>query len=221
MPVIRRIPRHFWLLLGFIPLFIFFKYVEYIVKPVHLMTIAYDYKIPFIKEFVVAYLMWFPYIFIVFIACGRRSKKEFFRLCAIVYSGMSLVYIFYLIYPNYVNLRQSVIGNDIFSKLLRLLYSTDTPTNVFPSLHVYIALVLHQCVVRISTRQGDKWRVYASFAVSVLIIISTVFIKQHSMADVFAGMLFAMLMLKLFGYSLSPLLSTVKGHEYYAVDFEK
>lgn len=217
----RQFPLHLLLLGCFIPLILVFRYVEAVVQPVHLMTIGLDYKIPFIKEFVVAYLMWFPYIISVFVFCAFRSRKEFFRLCGIIFSGMCLAYLFFMLYPNYIDIRPAVLGNDVFSKLLHWLYSIDTPTNVFPSLHVYIALVLHQCVVRLADQNKEKGIVYASFAVSVLIIISTVFIKQHSMADVFSGMLFSILMLKLFGYRLSPLLSTGKGQDYYAVEFEE
>lgn len=221
MAALKRSPWHWVLLLGFIPLLLCFRYVESVVEPVHLMTTALDYRLPLIKEFILAYLMWFPYVLTVFIFCGLRSRKEFIKLCAIVYSGMSLAYLFYLVFPSYIDIRENVIGSDIFSKLLRWLYSIDTPTNVFPSLHVYITLVAHQCVVRISRKRKEQGFIFVSFAVSVLIIISTVFIKQHSVADVFSGFLFAMLMLKLFGYGLPPLLSTVKGHEYYAVDFEE
>ena len=60
----------------------------------------------------------------------------------------------------------------------------DTPTNLFPSIHVYNSLGAHFAVMNNETLSGKKWVRRGSLILCVSIILSTMFIKQHSMFDV-------------------------------------
>ena len=64
----------------------------------------------------------------------------------------------------------------------------DTATNVLPSIHVFNSVAM--CVAfRESDRLKNSRMVQrVSFTVTVLIILSTMFVKQHSVIDVLAGL---------------------------------
>ena len=68
--------------------------------------------------------------------------------------------------------------------MVGLIYSADTNTNVFPSMHVAGALGAAEAFFR--TDGLKKYRA-VSVITAVLICASTVFIKQHSLLDVFGG----------------------------------
>ena len=68
-----------------------------------------------------------------------------------------------------------------------ILHDADTPTNVFPSIHVYNTLV---CLIAVLTSRGLKGKIWIKLGatvLSVLIILSTLFLKQHSVIDAGAG----------------------------------
>ena len=129
------------------------------------------------------YLLWF------------NDRREFWRLCLPLFTGMTLSLLFCAIVPNGTDLRPAYIyGNDIFTRTVRALWRTDTPTNVFPSIHVFnsvtLALAYHHC----ARLRGRKWlwvRVSADL-LCVSIILSTMLLKQHSVIDVMGGIILAL-----------------------------
>ena len=67
------------------------------------------------------------------------------------------------------------------------LYDFDTNTNVCPSIHVLGSLAVCFAGLHSRTLRGWGWKLF--FVVStVLISLSTVFLKQHSIIDVFAAL---------------------------------
>ena len=72
-------------------------------------------------------------------------------------------------------------------KIVKFLYKTDTSTNVFPSIHVYNTLCVEIAILK--SRLPKKHKGITTFVVilSVLIIAATVFLKQHSIIDVFGA----------------------------------
>ena len=80
---------------------------------------------------------------------------------------------------------------NIFTELVSYLYSIDTSTNLWPSIHVYNSLGVFFAVMHnkhLSSKKSVKW---GSFILSTLIILSTMFLKQHSMFDVMTAFIMA------------------------------
>ena len=146
-----------------------------------------DDKIPFIKEFVVPYLLWFVYVGYGIIYTGLHSKQEYYRLYFFLGLGMSAAYTLYMIFPNMQDLRPAIKQNDIFSRMVKFVYLTDTPTNVCPSIHVFNAIGVDAALAHSDSFCSKKYNRLISFIAMVLICLSTLFIKQHSVIDVFCG----------------------------------
>jgi membrane-associated phospholipid phosphatase len=148
-----------------------------------------DDAIPFIEWFIVPYLLWFAYIaFGVLFLFFKAPKKEFCQCCGYLFLGMTVFLIISYCYPNQLHLRPTTLSRDNWATaLVAALYRTDTPTNVFPSIHVYNSLVMHTALSRNEAFRKHKYLLNTSLVLAVSIIFSTVFLKQHSLWDVFGG----------------------------------
>ena len=152
---------------------------------IHIINGPIDDMIPFCEIFVIPYFLWFVYIAAscVFMLL-KANNQEFISFALSLIIGMSVCMIICMIYPNGLTLRPESTSDTILGKMVASLYKTDTPTNVFPSIHVYNSLGAHFAVMNNETLSGKKWVRRGSLILCVSIILSTMFIKQHSMFDV-------------------------------------
>ncbi len=183
--------KHFLWVLLLIPVLIWFKILEITLIPEYNIHSVLDDRIPFLKIFVVPYIVWFFYIAYGIIYTGLHDKKDFYKLLISLGTGMSIAYIIYMIFPNGLSLRPVITENDIFSNLVKFLYATDTPTNVCPSVHVINSMAVNTALVNSKDFSSKKYHKAASTILNILICLSTVFIKQHSIIDVLSGLIVA------------------------------
>lgn len=156
----------------------------------HLITSPLDKYIPFCELFVVPYYLWFFYItaVLVYFIFYNESVREYNQLIFSLGIGMTLFLFISFVYPNGLNLRPAEFPRDnFFTGWVGSLYRTDTPTNVFPSIHVYNSVVACIAVRRCESLRKRRGIQISSFVLSVLIILSTVFLKQHSVSDVISA----------------------------------
>lgn len=188
--------KHVWILSYFIIYLTWFGYLERTVTThYHLIHLPIDDYIPFCEYFVIPYIMWFGYVAFGIAFTALHDKKEFYRLCAFLYTGMTVFLVISTLYPNGHNLRPYYFTHhNMFTALCEWLYSTDTPTNLFPSIHVYNSLGIHFAVMNSSYFKDKKHVQHASLVLCVMIILSTMFIKQHSVFDVSTAFMLAFVM---------------------------
>lgn len=151
----------------------------------HYIHCALDDKIPFVEHFIIPYFIWFGYVGLFVIFFFFKDAKEFYRLVAFLIIGMTTFLIVSYVYPNGVMIRPSEFPRDnVFTDMVRHLHSIDTDTNVFPSLHAYNSIAI--AVAVLESKHFKNWGVMkiSSTILAVLIIMSTVFLKQHSIIDV-------------------------------------
>lgn len=177
--------KHFLWLLLFIPNQIFFITLEKKVKPIYYMFSKIDNHIPFVKEFIIPYLFWYVYFIGAFIYLGLASRRDFIRLFLFIFGGMTISCIIYLLFPNGQNLRPVIAETtDPLLRIIKNIYTVDTPTNVAPSMHVLNSLAVHAAVVNHMLFKKKYWIRITSFICMISICASTVLIKQHSIKDV-------------------------------------
>ena len=85
------------------------------------------------------------------------------------------------------NSRELLAKDGIFSRMCGIIFSMDDAVCVFPSLHCYEALCAHLTAFASPGMRGKRRLRAASAVLVVLICLSTVFIKQHSVIDLAAG----------------------------------
>lgn len=182
--------KHGWILSYAIVYLICFFYLENRTGVrMHTIHMTLDDAIPFIEWFIVPYLLWFAYIcagvlyFFLF-----APKKEYYKCCGYLFLGMTVFLLVSYFYPNELHLRPSYFAHDNWATaLVASLYRTDTSTNVFPSIHVYNSLVMHIALSKNEAFRKRKWLTGMSLILAILIVLSTVFLKQHSIWDVCGG----------------------------------
>lgn len=178
--------RHLLLLLYFPVYLLWFNYLEKAVTThFHVIHTAADDYIPFCEYFVIPYLLWFFYVAWGIIYMAKNNKADYYRLCAFLFTGMTVFLIISTVYPNGHYLRpQYFEHHNIFTSLCEALYSTDTPTNLFPSIHVYNSIGIHLAVMQNRELRKNKTVQMLSFLLMASIILATMFLKQHSVFDV-------------------------------------
>ena len=170
-----------------------FAYVEN--RPfhnVHLLATKWDNLIPFCEYFIVPYYMWFLYVAVgvLFFGLIETDRNQYWALVTNLCIGMTLFLIISLVWPNGHTLRPiSFERENIFTKMVQGLWRVDTPTNVLPSIHVFNTVAVHTAFARCQDlRKNHKWVIQGSFVLSILIIASTMFLKQHTVIDVIAAL---------------------------------
>lgn len=149
--------------------------------------VALDDMIPFCEWFVIPYLLWFVYMVLSTGFLFLFDRDNYHKTATMLYIGMTLFVLISLFWPNIQYLRPDVMPRDnICTRLIAALYRTDTPTNLCPSIHVFNSLVAMIGVHRCSTNALARNPLYRGvmYLIGILIVLSTMFIKQHSVFDV-------------------------------------
>lgn len=185
--------KHAWVF-GYIFIYMpWFAYLEkHVTRNYHVIHSAVDDKIPFLEIFVVPYLLWFVFISAVFLYFFFTDVDGFYKLAKLSFAGMTIFLIISTLMPNGLHLRPFVFERDnIFVDLVKIVYRTDTPTNVFPSLHVFNSLAACIAIYQSEALKKHPAVCKGAYVLAALIILSTMFLKQHSVVDVIMAFVMA------------------------------
>jgi membrane-associated phospholipid phosphatase len=152
-----------------------------------------DQAIPFVPWMAWPYVFWYAAVAFPFFWLGWRDGPAFSRYCWFIYLGMTSSYVVYLLFPNGQLLRPALdsLGTGWDAEILRWIYSHDTPRNVNPSIHVIDTMAVWFALARDRTLGPKRWFQTVLSLTCLAIISSTVLVKQHSILDVFGGLVSA------------------------------
>lgn len=158
----------------------------------HLIHSPLDDLIPFCEYFVVVYCFWYAFVFFSLLHYGIYDPELFKKLQTFIIITQVVAMAVYIIYPSVQDLRPTVFENpNFFTKVIAFIYSFDTPTGIFPSLHVAYSLgIMSTALKDRNARTGMK--IFAVVA-TVVISASTLFVKQHSIHDIWSALLLGLL----------------------------
>lgn len=187
------------LLLFYWPVYLFaFFFIERSIileyKPVESFL---DAKIPFCEFFIIPYFFWYFFLAGISVYTLLFDIKAFKKFMGFIIITFSVASILFVLFPNMQNLRPTEFPRDNFlTDTVKFLYTIDTNTNVCPSLHV--AGSLGVVFASWNSKGLNKFlpRLIISI-IAILIILATVFLKQHSVIDVFAGIILSFIVLPL------------------------
>ncbi|MGN0998362.1 MAG: phosphatase PAP2 family protein [Faecousia sp.] len=178
--------RHLLLLLYW-PVFGFlFWYLERVhpVEAYHTMHCFLDDCIPFNEWFAIPYVFWFAFLVIIHVYTGLYDVPCFRKLMKSIIFSYSLSLLIFFLFPTCQELRPTQFERDNFlTRFMARFYILDTSTNVCPSLHVIGSMMVVFAAWNTKRFQTVPW-IIAFTAVGILISISTVFLKQHSVLDI-------------------------------------
>lgn len=159
--------------------------------PVHIIHTKFDDMIPFCEYFIIPYVIWYFYAAgtVLYLGLTDKGLKEYNRLITNMILGIAVFVIVSFLYPNGQNLRPVIASDNVFRRAVNFLYRIDTSTNILPSLHVFVAVACDMALCRDPKfKMHPTWQ-WGSHILTVLICLSTMFLKQHSVIDVSAALL--------------------------------
>ena len=180
---IRENPHAWWAL--YLPVYlILFVLVEHAVDGSGAYWVPYlpiDDQLPFLEGFVLAYCTWYPMLFLIGLYLLFADGPAFRRYMQFIAIGFTLGTLICFLIPNGQNLRPQTFAHDnLLTRLVQGIYRADTNTNVFPSVHVIGCFA----AVFAAFDAASLKKLRAPLVVlTVLISLSTLFIKQHSVLD--------------------------------------
>lgn len=181
--------RHLFLLLGWVGYFALYFLTENLIPaekcyPVHCWL---DDVVPFCEWFIIPYVSWYLLIvgslgyFLLYNVDGFKKLQTYIILTQVIAMAV------YILFPNRQDLRPEVFPREnLLSGLIGLIYSVDTNTGVCPSLHVAYSLGIASTWLR--EKCAPVWVRVCIAVWCGVICISVAFVKQHSVADIFAAM---------------------------------
>ena len=186
--------RHAWVLLYGAIYMPWFMYLERRTIPEQdywIISSPLDQYIPFCEIFIIPYLLWFAFVAIGVAYFFFTSRREFYQVMGFLIIGMTIFLLISTFIPNGLNLRPEEFPREnFFTNLLKSsIYDNDTSTNVFPSIHAFNSLGISIAVFHSDALKKKTFIQIATHVTTILILISTVCLKQHSILDVFAALL--------------------------------
>lgn len=176
-----------WALALFYILLMYYLPEKYITGSYTPTQTALDAWIPFCAPCIIPYLLWFPGLALTGLWLLLKDGAGFRRYMLYLVFAYSTAALVYTVFPNGQDLRPDLSGAEgFFEKLTAFVYSADTNTNVCPSLHVIGGMSV-MFAVRGSKRAG-QWMKLSAVLFFIIVSASTVFVKQHAVLDVAAGL---------------------------------
>jgi membrane-associated phospholipid phosphatase len=179
------------LLVSLVPFYIFIAgYVRG--RPLHAPELPLDRALPLLPTWSLVYGA--LYLFLIVLPVFIVREHEHLRRT--VYAFLTIwvtAYAFFLAYPTIAPRPAEVAASGFGAWGLRGLYGMDPPRNCFPSLHVAHSFVSALTCFRVHREVG-----IVAIASAALVAVSTLFTKQHYVADVVAGTLLALVAYAIF-----------------------
>ena len=149
-----------------------------------------DAMFPFTPAWSFVYLFSVVFMFYQHTTAARESPEAAYRLAAADLFGKLICMIFFIAMPT-TNERPLVEGDGFIAFFMRFVYRIDTPTNLFPSLHCFIAWLGTRQIFEAKNPRFRVLNCTLCLIGSLLVFISTLYTKQHVIIDIFAGVALA------------------------------
>lgn len=131
-----------------------------------------------VLPYVLCYILWLASLVWVILKVEDRSFYAFVAACMLTFAIGTSTFIFF---PTYIK-AATLVGNDIFTSLLRFIHENWGRYDAFPSGHVYITTLLTLFFGRWYPRWKPVW-----ILTLVIVSLSTLFTGQHYLLDIAGG----------------------------------
>ena len=149
----------------------------------HNFESALDLATPFLPWTIIIYTGAFVFWYVSYVFIMRSGKENAFRFLCAHTIALVVIWLCFIFLPT-TNSRPTVEGNSLWDWGMRLLYASDDPNNLFPSLHCEMSWI---CSRGLDKSKAPKWYKLFAYIFTFMIFISTLTTKQHIIIDVLAG----------------------------------
>lgn len=175
----------------------------------HIVNIEFDNYIPFISIFVFPYILWYISLFLVPYLFSKYDETLYRVYIKTILISLLIAFLIYYFYPTTL-IRDDVVVKDIPTYLISLIYELDTPAlNCLPSAHCILSFV-HIYITLIIEKMNKKVKLLIIIQ-SILVILATVFIKQHVIVDVISAFILSLVVYLITYFYAKKNLSSAKS----------
>ena len=146
-----------------------------------------DDVIPFNEYFLIFYGGWYVLVAGSLLYYFFYDVRRFRELDLFIFFTQMAAMACYILWPSRQDLRPETFPREnVFTWILGLIYTFDTNTGVCPSLHVAYSLAIVSVVLKDEHASVPVKAFVTVF--SVMVCLSTAFVKQHSVVDIAAAL---------------------------------
>lgn len=147
-----------------------------------------DDKIPFIGLFVYIYNMFYPFVFLSLYWLYKKDEKAYFKAVIAGVMGYLICDIIFLFMPTIMYRAEFDSIGPLTDLVIKITYLADNPPlNCFPSIHcLFCFQVIYSYLF---SKYNDNKKKFFIILFLILIILSTLFVKQHFVYDVIGSLL--------------------------------
>lgn len=150
------------------------------------IDLAIDSLIPFIPAFIIIYIGSYIQWVWGYGLIAAQNKDFCYRIISYEMISKTICLIIFLAFPT-IMARPEIKGGGIFEYLTNLIYTADTPTNLFPSIHCLESYVIFRASFGI--KKHTKALVIFNGVFALLVFASVVCVKQHLILDIPAAII--------------------------------
>ena len=160
------------------------------------LALPLDARIPFRPAWIVIYILAYLQWAVGYVLIARESRAHCNRVLAGEIIAKFICMLFFIALPTRIE-RPVVEGSGVFAALTRLIFASDLPGNLFPSIHCLESWICFRGAI--GMKRVPRWYAPAMLAFTLMVFASTVLVKQHVLVDIPAAILVAELGLWLSG----------------------
>lgn len=151
-------------------------------------TLPLDEQIPFVPFFLLFYVLAYVQWVGSYIGHCRLGVEPCYRMVAADLIAKLICLLFFLFLPTQMT-RPEITGDGFWEQGVALIYAIDRPINLLPSVHCLESWMCFRTAMQLPKKNG--WYITAQGVLTVLVLASTVLIKQHLVLDIPTGVLIA------------------------------
>ncbi len=151
-----------------------------------LLTSSFDSALPLVPFFVFFYYSWYILLFVVPLIFYLKDREKIFKYAATSVICIVISFLVFFFFPTTI-VRPDIEVTNVSTFLLNFIYFTDTPAlNCLPSMHCALCYLFIYFSFKV---KNVKWYYKVLIIIdSLLVVASTMFIKQHVIWDALAAL---------------------------------
>lgn len=169
---------------------IFFISKLFISTP-HLIGSILDEKTPFIPQFIYIYFAWYISLVVIPYYIYTISKDSFNKYIVVYIITTLICGFIFIAYPNTIT-RANITDGGLTNNLIKFIYFMDTPVNCMPSIHCLYSFLYIYAIID-TRKKSPTYIKIATIVFSILVVLSTLFIKQHIIYDAIASFIISII----------------------------
>ncbi len=183
-----------WVMTGLflLQLLVVYGLIQLLVHDGLIPVTQWDSLIPLVPLFLVPYCLYYFILPLPFLTAHRQGKKQgdnqrhLFVVGTTFFVAATICNAIFVLFPTEI-IRPPVAGSGVFTESLRFLHHIDGSVALFPSGHVTYSLL-----AALTTMHMDRKLALTVWPAALLIMPSTVLIKQHYLVDILGGIIVAL-----------------------------